>query len=186
VIEGTHDSSAALAPAEIEAVHRISTDPGRIGNSWYRRLLTEGLTDTRYVELVAVVAVVTAIDSFHYAAGLEFWDLPAPQNGLPTCRRPCGAKLGVAWMPILAPEDRTNDDPDLYREHPGPRQRYGANIHRALSLVPAAMIDWWDLFETMYQTSHEMRDFSREPRAVTHPQMELLAARVAALNRCEY
>jgi hypothetical protein len=31
-----------------------------------------------------------------------------------------------------------------------------------------------------------MRDFSREYRAVTHAQIEMLAARVAALNRCHY
>jgi hypothetical protein len=186
MVEGTHDSPTGLAPAEAEAVHRISTDPGRIGNGWYRRLLTEGLTDVRYVELVSVVAVVTAIDSFRYAAGLDVWDLPSPQTGSPSYRRPVRAKLGVAWMPTLAPEDRTNDDPDLYKDHPGPRQRYGANIHRALSLVPDAMIHWWDMFETMYQTSAQMRDFSLEPRAVTHAQMEMLAARVAALNQCEY
>jgi len=48
------------------------------------------------------------------------------------------------------------------------------------------MLHWWDMFEAMYQTSTQMRDFSQEPRAVTHAQMEMLAARVAALNRCEY
>jgi len=31
-----------------------------------------------------------------------------------------------------------------------------------------------------------MRDFSREHRAISHPQIELLAARVSALNRCLY
>ena len=89
-------------------------------------------------------------------------------------------------MATLAPEDRTDEDPDLYREHPGPRERYGANIHRALSLVPHAMMQWWDMFECMYLTSATMRDFGREYRAVTHAQMEMLAARVAALNQCHY
>jgi len=92
----------------------------------------------------------------------------------------------LAWMATLAPEDRTDQDPDLYREHPGPRERYGANVHRALSLVPQAMMQWWDMFERMYLTSPTMRDFSREFRAVTHAQMEMLAARVAALNQCHY
>jgi len=66
--------------------------------------------------------------------------------------------------------------------HAGARAR----TYRALSLVPDAMLHWWDMFETMYQTSAQMRDFSQEPRAVTHAQMEMLAARVAALNQCEY
>jgi hypothetical protein len=65
---GTHDSLGALAPAGIEAIHRISTDSGRLGESWFRRLLAAGLTDERYVELVAVVTVAVAIDTFRYAA----------------------------------------------------------------------------------------------------------------------
>jgi AhpD family alkylhydroperoxidase len=31
-----------------------------------------------------------------------------------------------------------------------------------------------------------MRDFSQEFRAITHLQIELLAARVSALNQCTY
>jgi len=31
-----------------------------------------------------------------------------------------------------------------------------------------------------------MRDYGVDYRAIGHPQIELLAARVAALNRCEY
>ena len=62
----------------------------------------------------------------------------------------------------------------------------GPAIHHALSLVPEAMIAWWDLFEPMYLRSAEMRDFTREFRAVTHAQIEMLAARTAALNQCIY
>jgi len=186
MVAGRHDSLGALAPAEVEAVHRIVTDSGRLGETWYRGLLREGLTEERYVELVSVVAVTTAIDTFRFAAGLDPWDLPQPVPGQPTRRRPSGAKPGLAWMATLAPEDRTTGDPDLYRDLPGPRARPGANIQRALSLVPDAMMHWWDMFEPMYMTSAQMRDFAREPRAVSHAQMEMLAARVAALNRCEY
>jgi hypothetical protein len=52
--------------------------------------------------------------------------------------------------------------------------------------VPPAMIHWWDLLEQMYQSSQQMRDFTREYRAISHAQIECLAARVAAINRCEY
>ena len=186
MLAASHDSLGALPLSVIEAIHRISTDSGRLSASWFRRLLANGLPDTHYVELISVVAVVVAIDSFRYAAGLNPWDLPEPRNGTPTFCRPVGAKPGLAWVATMAPEDRTEGDPDLYGDEPGPRRRTGANIHRALSLVPDAMLHWWEMFEAMYQTSAQMRDFSREPRAVTHAQMEMLAARVAALNRCEY
>jgi hypothetical protein len=183
---GAHDSLGALPVPVVEAIHRIRTDSGRLGESRFRGLLANGLPEGHYVELISIVAVVVAIDTFRYAAGLQPWNLPEPRNGLPSFRRPIGAKPGLAWVATLAPEDRSEADPDLYGDAPGPRRRTGANIHRALSLVPDAMLHWWDMFEAMYQTSAQMRDFSREPRAVTHAQMEMLAARVAALNRCEY
>jgi hypothetical protein len=185
-VAGAHDTLIAVMPAEIEAVHRIVSDSGRLAETWYRGLLAAGLSETRYVELVAVVAVVSAIDTFRYAAGLDEWALPEPLPGAPSRRRPRNARVDMAWVPTLAPAERTDDDPDLYGDHPGPRARPGANIQRALSLVPAAMMQWWDTFEPMYFTSAQMRDYANEPRAVTHPQMEMLAARVAALNRCEY
>jgi len=186
-VGGAHarlDSS--LTDAAIEAVHRICTDPGRLGETWFLRLREAGLGEAAYVELVSVIAVVTAVDTFRRAAGLQPRVLPVPRGGAPTRRRPHGARPGLAWVATLAPEDVTPADPDLYREHPGPRARYGANIHRALSLVPHSMIHWWDMLEAMYQSSSQMRDFARDYRAVTHAQIELLAARVAALNRCEY
>jgi hypothetical protein len=186
-VHGAHARlDSPLTDAAIESIHRIRTDPGRLGETWFLRLREGGLGEEAYVELVSVVAVVTAVDTFRRAAGLEPWVLPAPRDGAPTRRRPSGARPGLAWVATLAPEDVTPDDPDLYRDRPGPRARYGANIHRALSLVPDSMIHWWDMLEAMYQSSAQMRDFARNYRAVTHAQIELLAARVAALNRCEY
>ena len=183
---GDHNTLGALPAAAVEAIHRIRSDSGRLSERWYREVLAGGLREERYVELVAIAAIVVAVDTFHSAIGVPLLDLPHPRDGNPTRIRPRGARRDVAWMATLAPEDRTDEDPDLYREHPGPRQRYGANIHRALSLVPHAMMQWWDMFECMYLTSATMRDFGREYRAVTHAQMEMLAARVAALNHCHY
>jgi len=186
-VAGAHDRLAGSLPeAAIEAIHRIRTDSGRLGETWFRRLREAGMSEEAYVELVSVVAVVTAIDTFRHAAGLQQLPLPTPIDGAPARYRPRNARPGLCWVATLAPEDVTLDDPDLYREHPGPRERYGANIQRALSLVPHSMMHWWDLLEAMYQTSREMRDFACEYRAVTHAQIELLAARVSALNRCEY
>ena len=106
--------------------------------------------------------------------------------GAPSRKRPAGAKPGPGWTVSLRPADVGADDPDLYRAHPGPPERSGANIHLALSLVPASMVHWWEMFEPMYQTGPMMRDFGREYRAISHAQIEMLAARVAALNRCAY
>ena len=186
-VAGRHTpASSALPAAAIEAIHRIRTDPGRLGETWFQKLTSDGLGEAPYVELVSIVAVTVAMDTFRRGAGLAPLTLPDGVPGVPSRRRPFGAKAGPGWVATLAPEDRGEDDPDLYQEHPPPRRRYGANIHRALSLVPDSMIHWWDLLEQMYQSSPQMRDYGVEYRAITHPQIELLAARVAALNRCEY
>jgi hypothetical protein len=185
-VAGIHDTCTALPPTAAEAIHRIRTDSGRLGAAWYEFLLADGLSDAHYVELLSVVAIVVAVDTFRAASGLPMLPLPVPAAGEPARRRPCGAKPGLAWMPTLSPEDRSPEDPDLYRENPGPRERGGGNVHRALSLVPQSMIQWWDMFETMYLPAPAMRDFSREYRAISHAQIEFLAARVAALNQCVY
>jgi hypothetical protein len=185
-ILGTHDSISTLPAAAIEAIHRIRTDSGRLGESWYRRLIGPELNEGQYVELVAIVAITVAIDSFRQGIGAPPLDLPLPMPGLPSRVTPPGAKPGLAWMPVLFPQDWAPPTPDLYRALPGPPERGRGHIHHALSLVPDAMIAWWDMFEPMYLRSAEMRDFTREFRAVTHAQIEMLAARTAALNQCIY
>ena len=67
------------------------------------------------------------------------------------------------------------------RHHGSPK-----NIHRALSLVPQEVINFFDLDVELYLKDHEIRDFGREYRALSHPQIELLAGRVSALHGCYY
>ena len=181
-IAGAHDTVSDLSPSAIEAIHRIVSDPGRLSEAWYRRTTSAGLEDGAYVELLAVVSITTAVDTFDRACGVAQRELPAASAGAPSRRRPRGAKPGLGWMPMLAPEDVAPDDPPLYRS----AGRIGGNVHRALSLVPEAMMQFWDLFEEMYLPQDAMRDFGREYRAISHAQIEMLAARVAVRNQCVY
>jgi len=186
-VPGAHDAGEpALPPAAIEAIHRIRTDPGRLSEAWYLRLREAGLGEEAYVELVSVVAVTVAVDTYRRGSGVPPSAFPRAEPGTPTRRRPEGAKPGRGFVATVAPEDRADTDPDMYLDHPGPRRRVGANIHRALTLVPDSMIHWWDVLEELYQEGPQMRDYGVEYRAISHAQIELLAARVAALNRCEY
>lgn len=181
-VPGAHDAATDLPSSAIEAIHRIVSDPGRLSEAWYRRTTSSGLGDEAYVELLAVVSVTTAVDTFDRACGMALRGLPAVQPGEPTRRRPAGAKPGLGWMPMLAPDDVTPEDPPLYSA----AGRIGGNVHRALSLVPEAMMQFWDMFETMYLPQDAMRDFGREYRAIDHAQIEMLAARVAVRNQCVY
>jgi hypothetical protein len=181
-IAGAHEAATDLQPSAIEAIHRIVSDPGRLSEAWYRRTTSAELKDEPYVELLSVVAITTAVDTFDRALGAPLRPLPATLAGTPSRRRPRGAKPGLGWMPMLAPEDVEPDDPPLYSA----AGRIGGNVHRALSLVPEAMMQFWDLFETMYLPQDAMRDFGREYRAIGHAQIEMLAARVAVRNQCVY
>ena len=59
------------------------------------------------------------------------------------------------------------------------------NIHRALSLVPAEVIGFFDLDAAMYLPDRQLRDYGTEFRALTHAQIDCWR-RLSALNRCVY
>ena len=179
-----HTSPSALPADLVDLIHRVRTDADRLTPAWFARGVPSVLSVERYVETVGVIAEVTAVDSFLIAMGHPLWPLPEPLAGSPNGKRPKAAKLAGAWTPTVAPEDISADDP-------GPvqamyRNRSAANIHRALSLVPEAVNGFFDLDDAMYLPDALLRKFDEEPRAITHAQIELLAARVSALNRCLY
>jgi len=179
-IDGVHEGPGTLPEAVVDAVHRLATDAGRLTRGWLERALGRGLAEAQYVEAVGVVALLTAMDTFDLALGRAECPLPAPIPGEPARARPAGAKRNLAWVSTVAPEDLLPGDPNPYALHGS------KNIHRALSLVPQEVINFFDLDVELYLKDHEIRDFGREYRALTHPQMELLAGRVSALNGCYY
>lgn len=179
MVAGTHDRASDLPDAVVEAVHRIRTDSGRLPSRWVEATIA-AIGDARYVELVGVLATVTAVDSFRHALGLPAWALPEPVAGAPARRRPPGAKPDRAHVAMVAPADVTAADAAMYAG------RSAAYIHRALSLVPAEVVGFFDLDDEMYLPDALLRDYGREYRAVSHAQIELLAARVSALNQCTY
>ena len=177
---GSHDSLGALSVPMGEVVHRISTDPGRLTKKWLHAMLNKGVTEEQYVEAVGVISLITSLDTFDLALGLGQRALPAPRPGKPGRHRPSGAACDLAWVHTVAPEALRAEDPDPYSVH-GVK-----NIHRALSLVPQEVLNFFDLDVELYLKDHEIREFATEYRAITHAQMELLAGRVSALNGCYY
>jgi hypothetical protein len=180
-VEGAHDSLGELPEIVVEVVHRVRTDPGRLSERWYRGIVAGGLSEERYVETVSVVAHVVAIDTMTRGLGFDPSPLPSPQSGAPKGYRPPGAKPGGAWVPWLEPADLTEAEGGIY-----PADRSPANIIKALSLVPDEVRSFFDLVTHQYLPGGAMRDFAHEYRAINHAQIELLAARVSALNRCLY
>jgi len=180
IVEGAHDAATDLPAPAIEVIHRVRTDAGRLTERWVQDVIAGGLDEGAYVEIIAVLATTVAFDSFTHALGVAPHALPDAAPGTPSRHRPRGAKKSLAWVATLAPEDVTAEDGDLYAG------LSAVNIHRALSLVPAEVIGFFDLDAAQYLPDSGLRDYGREYRAISHPQIELLAARVSAINGCVY
>jgi hypothetical protein len=185
-VQGGHDhaghAAASLSALEVEQIHRIRTDPGRLSRAWYQGLRDGGLAEERYVETVGVIANIVAIDTFTKGLGLEPWPLPEARPGAPDRARPAAARRQMAWVATLAPEDAIGTaDEDLYAGRAS-----AAHIYQAMSLVPAAVKGFFDLVVNQYLPPQAMRDFDNEYRAINHAQIELVAGRVSALNQCVY
>jgi hypothetical protein len=177
-IDGEHDSLGRLPETWVEVVHRIVSDPARLTRSWYRKVIA-AVAETEYVEIVSVIAHVVALDTFARGLGIERRSLPAARAGEPSRYRPAEARQTDAWVPTLGWGEAGPKEADLVS---GPV----SNIRRALTLVPDEARSFFDLAAHQYLSGAQMFDFSREFRAITRAQIELLAARVSAINQCTY
>ncbi len=189
MVEGAHAGNAMLPAAAIEAVHRLTTDPGRLTESWYRELLASGLSPHQYVELVGVVAMTTVVETFARAIGAAPPPLPPAQPGGPSRREPPGAAVSVAWAPTL-PADRLT--PELAELYGGirstlpsgawpattPTARRVGNVMLALSLVPDEQYAFSLFSSSALYRSPEL--------ALTDDQRELVASAASAYNDCFY
>jgi alkylhydroperoxidase family enzyme len=174
------DALGKLSEAEVELIHRVVGDPGRLSETWVQSVLARGLSEGEYVEIVGIIAMVMMMDAFAQGMGLAERALPAPMRGEPTRYRPAGAKKKAAWLPLVEPEDATEADGPMY---PSPKAGY---IYRALSLVPQSLRDYWALANCHYIPGPYVYQFDKSIRAITRPQTEIMAARVSAMHQCVY
>lgn len=179
-VTGEHDGPGVLEPPIVEIVHRIVTDPARLTRRWFEARLAEGVEVTRYVETVGVTAVTVSLDTFARSMGLPLRRLPEPKPGEPSGYLPASARMEEAWVPLILHGEESGAEADIYSGVPR------AYILMALTLVPEAKRAFFDLVETQYLPSRWMRDYEVEYRAISHAQIEFLAARISALNQCVY
>jgi alkylhydroperoxidase family enzyme len=177
-VSGGHEHAGVLVPTLVDAIHRITTDAGRLSETWVRSLHEQGLTPEAYVEAVGVAVVTVSIDRFHHALGLPLEPLPTPEPGEPTRVRPDEVVTGEAWVP-MQPGKRVSAEVGLPSGAPAPF------VIRALSLVPAEVKAWQDVSGAQYLGTDDMLRFDRV-RAIDRSQIELVAGRVSALNECFY
>jgi len=170
--EGGHDVGAGAVPLtalEIEAVHRIATDPGRLTRRWLDRLLEAGIGAERYIELVSIVSTTTVVDTFNVGLGRPLPPLPEPEAGGPTGEAAPDVVDAGGWLPLSAAEED-------WAERGLPRV---PNIARAMGLSPAANALFLGVMTRHY-------GLYEHGLALERPQIEHLASTVSTLNACYY
>ena len=159
---------APLPEKAVEAARKIGADPTHLDREWAEGVIAE-LGDAVYVELASVVVTTVAADAFCEAMGIEHEPLPEPEAGEPTRERPDGMGDIGAWVPVQVVDWNL------------------ANVARALSLVPEGVRTFFRMVVAMYSgTGTDFTEMVWDHRPLARPQVELIAARVSALNQCFY
>ncbi len=165
MIQGTHDFVSDLSEEAVDLVHRLKTDPGRLTQEWANATIG-ALGEERYVELAIIVCTQYVIDSFARCLGLSLAELPSPGDGVPSQVRPTDVGDVGAWVSQTV-------------------NKALANVSRAASLVPDTEVLWRDIVQCHYSRGSEFSELVWN-RALSRPQVELLASTVSSLNECFY
>ena len=174
-------SGDLLPEAAVHAIQKLVVDNANLDRAWYDETISAaGMSEERYVELVAVVVHALSIDEFHRALGLALEPLPEPIAGEPSRDRPAAAARRGSWPAVVPRSALPDGDAELY----GPRE-WGANVISALSLIPEHVRWLHDLSEGHYLSFREM-GMPDPLRSLSRSQIELIAARVSVLNECFY
>jgi alkylhydroperoxidase family enzyme len=179
-VTGEHDSLGALPDAVVDVIHRVHTDPARLSKRWFDGVMAAGVSEAAYVEVIGVVTLLAGIDYTARALGAPPPALPKPLSGEPSRHWPATARPGVAWVPLIDPADADGPEADLY-----PDLEFVPNIMRALSLVPNEARMLQRSSDAHYVAMRDLANPSAR-RDLDRLQIELLAARVSALNECFY
>jgi len=163
--DGAPALSECLPERAADVVRRVAADVHSIDKAWAVACVEE-LGDAAYVEICALTVCVTAIDAFAEALGVPMEELPQALPGDPDGVRPEGTKQAGAFVPMTEPFA-------------------GPNVARALSLSPGDNMAFFGLVGSMYAMA-DFQDLIWANRPLSRPQVELVAARVSAINECFY
>lgn len=180
-IRALHPENEHLSPLTVDMIHQIITDQGRITESQVQALEQSGVSRLAYAELVGIVVCLFSIDEFCRALSRPLPALPQPQSGLPLQTQPENLETNTGFVPMIQRDGLTDTVQDLWP--PG----FGANVVRALSAAPDLVRQWKQLAAVFYLPLEEMRNLTQSAsRRLNRMQMELIAGRVSAINRCFY
>ena len=150
-------------PAHVLA-HRVGRSASTIDSGWAAEQV-EALGAEGYVEVVSISATVAAADVYAEALGVDPFPLPDPVDGLPISQFAEDRDDIGAFVPVAAGG--------------------GPNVGRAMSIVPSANALFFSGCMVFYASGDEFRTLEWD-RALSRPQVELVAARTSAINECFY
>ncbi|MFT5134484.1 MAG: hypothetical protein ACI9SC_002963 [Gammaproteobacteria bacterium] len=181
-VDGAHDAASDLSDTIVEVIHRIITDPARLTKTWFDGIMQQGLSVEKYIEVLGTMVCVLSIDEFCRGMDLPLNELPEPEPGEPDHYRPANIVENGdgAWVPILQNVVDSGPESDLWENRTG-------YVIRALSLVPNEVRYMLDLLQVHYLDNKQIWNVSHSPRGtLSRIQLEVVAARVSALNGCFY
>ena len=163
VARGLASAAPELPAVVAEAARRISVDAITTRPEHIAAWEADGHDILSYVELVAVVSLVTTIDSYRIGIGAELETLPPPTPGDPVPVIGEGAAKVNAWVPTVGI----------------------ALAPTALSALPNESKHKADLGKPFYLADKVVHQYDVEPgRELSRMQMELVASRTSWLNEC--
>jgi hypothetical protein len=143
-------------------VHKVSIAAHEIDETYVKAAVLF-MTPLQVVELTALVAQFSALDTFLYGAGLAARGLPQPTTGDPSELEVKGAKRMRGWFPTRGIAGAPNCFSAV------------ADEHKALH----------DIHSIIYLSMEEMADLNIV-KDLHRSQIELLAARTSNYNDCFY
>jgi hypothetical protein len=175
--------SSDLPPAARRVARAVALGGIGIDRAFCLQAQSEGVTEGAYVEIVGLVARLAHLDVFARGIGVPSRKLAAPiDDKPPSYKRPLEARNeGFFTATVPSAPDGGVLAESLYGKNPA------ANIIRSLSLVPDEARRLNTVIGQEYFTGETIFDLAYSSHvALSRPQIELIAARVSALNQCFY
>ncbi len=152
-----------LKPILADTVRRVAVEAMNSRSEHVAAWEAEGLDILAFVELVAVVAQISSIDSYRVGIGASLDSLPAPVAGAPSPATNEAAVISNAWVPTVGV----------------------ALAPTALNALPNEKAIKDTVSKAWYLTDEFVHKYDVDPgRELTRAQMELVASRTSYLNEC--
>lgn len=171
-----------LPAATLDLVTRLAVLPREMTREHFTAARARGMSAGEYVETVSLVSRIVNVDVFARGVGAAPSVLPEPVDGEPDYDAPRAVEEG-AWLPTVPAGAKGAQDALRAYGGSGPQPF----IYRALSLVPVEAMRCISGGDIQYLPIDKFMDFtySHHP-GLSRVQVEIVAARVSALNDCFY